>query len=225
MTVEKNVFDETAQQYEAGRKRLIPCFDEYYGTVMKLLAFPKAAHIRVLDLGAGTGILSRMIADAYPNARITLVDISSEMLALAKESLGTDPRIRYLQANIALLAMPGEFDVVVSALAIHHLKDDEKHVLYSDICEAIAAGGVFINAEQVRGPTAILEKRYDDQWLAEVRELGASDEELSQARRRMTEDHPATLEVQLAWLREVGFRHVDCWYKNGRFAVFSGAVV
>ena len=41
----------------------------------------------------------------------------------------------------------------------------------------------------------------------------------------MAEDHPATLEVQLAWLREVGFRHVDCWYKNGRFAVFSGAVV
>ena len=222
MTAVKTVFDETAQQYEESRRRLIPCFDEYYGTVMKLLAFPPSAHIRVLDLGAGTGILSRMIADAFPNARITLVDISSEMLALAKQSLGTNPRIRYLQANIALLAMPGEFDAVVSALAIHHLKDDEKHELYGEIYKALAAGGVFVNAEQVRGPTAALEKRYDTMWLTEIHALGASKEEIAQARKRMAEDHPATLEVQLAWLREVGFRHVDCWYKNGRFAVFSG---
>ena len=224
MTAAKAVFDETAQQYEEGRRRLVPCYDDFYGTVMKLLTFPKSTHIRVLDLGAGTGILSRMIAEAFPNARITLVDISSEMLALAKESLGTDPRLRYMQSNIALLALPGEFDAVVSGLAIHHLKDDEKHALYGDIREALAPGGIFINAEQVRGPTAVLEKRYDDLWLTEVQDLEATEEEIAQARKRMTEDHPATLEVQLAWLREVGFRHVDSWYKNGRFAVFSGTV-
>ncbi len=222
MTVEKGVFDETAREYDEGRRRLLPCFDDFYGTVMKLLAFPKGAHIRVLDLGAGTGILSRMIADAYPNARITLVDISPEMLALARERLGEEPRIRYLQANIALLALPGEFDAVVSALAVHDLKDDEKHVLYSDIHKALAPGGVFVNAEQVRGPTAALDARYDDMWLAEVHALEATEDELAQARKRMAEDRTATLEVQLAWLREVGFRNVDCCYKNGRFAVFSG---
>ncbi len=223
MTFVKVVFDETAQQYEQWRRRLLPCFDDFYGMAMKLLAYPKGAHIRVLDLGAGPGILSRMIAEAFPNARITLVDISPQMLALAKKSLGDDPRFRYLEANIALLALPGEFDAVVSALAIHHLKDDEKHELYGTIHKALAPGGVFVNAEQVRGPTAALEQRYDDMWLAEVRALGASDEELAQARRRMVEDHTATLEVQLAWLREAGFRHVDCWYKRDRFAVFSGA--
>ncbi|MCH7942534.1 MAG: class I SAM-dependent methyltransferase [Proteobacteria bacterium] len=222
MTVDKGVFDDTAQTYEEGRRRLIPCFDDFYGMVMKLLAFPPHAHIRVLDLGAGTGILSAMIAEAFPNARITLVDISSEMLALARQKLGDDRRIRYLQANIALLALPGEFDAVVSALAIHHLKDDEKHALYGDIHKALAPGGIFINAEQVLGPTAVLEKHYDDIWLDEVHALEATGDELAEARRSMAEDRPATLEVQLAWLREVGFRQVDCWYKSGRFAVFSG---
>ena len=129
---------------------------------MKLLAFPPEAHIRVLDLGAGTGILSHMIAEAFPNARITLVDISSEMLKIARKRLGEGKRIRYMQADISLLAMPGEFDVVVSALAIHHLKDDEKHVLYGEVYKALGAGGVFVNAEQVLGPTAALEKRYED---------------------------------------------------------------
>ena len=222
MTVDKGVFDDTAQTYEEGRRRLIPCFDDFYGMVMKLLAFPPHAHIRVLDLGAGTGILSAMIAEAFPNARITLVDISSEMLALARQKLGDDRRIRYLQANIALLALPGEFDAVVSALAIHHLKDDEKHALYGDIHKSLAPGGIFINAEQVLGPTAVLEKHYDDIWLDEVHALEVTGDELVEARRRMAEDRPATLEVQLAWLREVGFRQVDCWYKSGRFAVFSG---
>lgn len=222
MTVDKTVFDETAEQYEQVRRRLVPCYDDFYGTVMTLLTFPKAAHIRVLDLGAGTGILSRMVAETYPNARITLVDISSEMLGLAKENLGNDRRFRFLQANFAQFALPGEFDAVISGLAIHHLKDDEKHILYGDIYEALAPGGVFINAEQVRGPTMILEKRYDDIWLAEAMALGANKEELAQARRRMTEDHPASLQVQLSWLREGGFKNVDCWYKNGRFAVFSG---
>ncbi len=223
MTVAKAVFDETAEQYDAARRRLMPCFDDFYGMAMKLLDYPGEAHIRVLELGAGTGILSQMIADAFPNARLTMVDISSEMLALAKKRLGDGPRFRYLQADISLLALPGEFDDIVSALVIHHLKDDEKHLLYEDIYKALAPDGIFINAEQVRGPTAALEKRYDDMWLAEVRALGASDEELSQARKRMAEDRPATLEVQLAWLREAGFRHVDCWYKRDRFAVFSGA--
>ena len=223
MTVAKAVFDETAKQYDAARRRLMPCFDDFYGMAMKLLDYPREAHIRVLELGAGTGILSQMIADAFPNARLTMVDISSEMLALAKKRLGDDPRFRYMQADITLLALPGEFDAIVSALVIHHLKDDEKHLLYEDIYKALAPNGIFINAEQVRGPTAALEKRYDDMWLAEVRALGASDEELSQARKRMAEDRPATLEVQLAWLREAGFRHVDCWYKRDRFAVFSGA--
>ena len=223
MTDAKAVFDETAQQYDEGRRRLLPCYDDFYGMVMKLLAYPKEAHIQVLELGAGTGILSRMIADVFPNARLTMVDISWEMLALAKRRLGDDPRFRYMHANIALIALPGEFDAVVSALVIHHLTDDEKHVLYGDIHKALAPDGIFINADQVRGPTAVLEQRYDDMWLADIRALGTSDEELVQVRKRMAEDRPATLEVQLAWLREVGFRHVDCWYKHDRFAVFSGA--
>ena len=224
MTGVKAVFDETAQHYDEGRRTLLPCFDDFYGMVMKLLTFPPEAHIRVLDLGAGTGILSHMIAEAFPNARITLVDISPEMLAIARERLGSETRIRYMQADITLLAMPGEFDVVVSALAIHHLRDDEKHELYGDIYKTLCVGGIFINAEQVQGPTAVLEKSYDDMWLAEIQALGASKEDIAQARKRMAEDRPATLEVQLAWLREVGFRHVDCWYKNGRFAVFCGVV-
>ena len=74
----------------------------------------------------------------------------------------------------------------------------------------------------MRGPTVALESRYDAKWLDDVHALEATGEELAQAHKRMAEDRTATLEVQLAWLREVGFKEVDCWYKNGRFAVFSG---
>ena len=44
------VFESTAGTYEDARRRLIPCFDEFYGTAVRLL--PETTG-HVLDLGAG----------------------------------------------------------------------------------------------------------------------------------------------------------------------------
>jgi tRNA (cmo5U34)-methyltransferase len=55
-----------------------------------------------------------------------------------------------------------------------------------------------------------------------VRERGVGEEDLAAALVRMREDKPSTLEEQKAWLKEVGFRQVDCPYKNYSFAVYGG---
>ena len=63
---------------------------------------------------------------------------------------------------------------------------------------------------------------YDTNAKIDVLDLGASKAELSMALERMKADKTATLVDQLAWLQEVGFIRVDCWYKNYRFVVYSG---
>ncbi|MCU1351841.1 MAG: SAM-dependent methyltransferase, partial [Acidimicrobiales bacterium] len=51
-------FDRWVDSYDAGRRQLIPCFDAFYGAAAEVAALGRSGTVRVLDLGAGTGILS-----------------------------------------------------------------------------------------------------------------------------------------------------------------------
>jgi tRNA (cmo5U34)-methyltransferase len=222
MANNQRVFDATARDYDQGRRRLLPGIDAFYGAALGILNFAADAPLRVLDIGAGTGLLSAMVAAAYPQARITLSDISREMLAVARERLGEGRRFEFVEADMVEQALPGNLDAVVSALAIHHLDDGEKRALYGRIHSAVRPGGVFFNAEQVRGPTADIDAANHAAWLAAVHNLGVGEVELTQALERMKADRPATLDDQLGWLRDAGFNNVQCTYEDGMFAVFGG---
>ena len=126
--------------YDSERRRLIYCFDEFYGTAGELVARFCPDSPSILDLGAGTGILSAAIVERAPTAKLHLLDASSEMLLQAASSLGKwQPQIT-VQSLIEALP-EGPFDAIVSALAIHHLNDAEKQDLYSRILAALAPGG------------------------------------------------------------------------------------
>lgn len=218
----KRVFDLSAPTYDQTRRQLIPCFDDFYGTVLELIPYTPAERFRVLDLGAGTGILSQLLAERFPLARITLMDVAEGMLAKARARFaGEAARFTFVAADYAA-ELSGEFEVVVSALSIHHLSDELKAGLCRRIHQILPPGGLFINADQVLGATPEIDGRYRETWLRQVREKGVADSELAAARERMKEDKMAPLESQLAWLRQAGFVSVNCWYQNFSFAVYSG---
>ena len=75
MTV-KTVFNKYADSYDETRRQLIPCFDDFYGTAVSLLPFAREQSIDVLDLGAGTGLLSAKVLEQVSNAHRVLLDIS-----------------------------------------------------------------------------------------------------------------------------------------------------
>ncbi|MFY9269929.1 MAG: methyltransferase domain-containing protein [Candidatus Manganitrophaceae bacterium] len=219
----KAVFDKSAQTYDRARQQLIPCFDEFYDAVITQIAYPNHAKLRVLDLGAGTGLLSLFISRRFPYAKITLLDLSEAMLKKARERFADQPGyFDFIVADYVETPFSGLFDAVISALSIHHLKDERKTLLFRKISDVLVDGGVFINADQVLGSTPEIERRYRQVWLRQVRERGVSDEDLAAALDRMKEDRMATLESQLKWLKEAGFREVDCWYRSYNFAVFGG---
>lgn len=219
----KRSFDKAAEKYDQDRRKLIPCFDEFYAAILELLPSPAEAPRRVLDLGAGTGILSAFIAEAYPPARITAADFSEKMLNQARRRFASQPeRVELLLLDYVKDNLPGDFDVIVSAMSIHHLTEPEKRALYGKIYGALRAGGIFINADQVLGPTPEIERHYHAVWLRQAREKGIAETSLAECLERMKEDKQNPLLDQLAWLRETGFDPVDCAYKNFRFAVFWG---
>ncbi|HEU5314577.1 MAG TPA: class I SAM-dependent methyltransferase [Chloroflexota bacterium] len=221
------LFGRGAREYDAVRRRLVPCLDAFYGAALDAArwAFPDAAaRLRILDLGAGTGLLSAAFAQAYRHASFSLVDVSDEMLARARERFGDAAgRFTFRVADYAVEPLPGgTYDLIISGLSIHHVEDVQKRTLFARCAEALTAGGALVNADQVAGATPALTERYLERWRRQAREAGATDQDLADATARMATDRPATLEAQVAWLRDAGFPTVDCPFKDGMFAVLVG---
>lgn len=217
-----SLFDRDAGQYNRARLQLVPCQRELFDWVLRLMPFPRETSARILDLGAGTGLLAARLAAAFPNAQITLLDASGAMLEQGQRNFGRNERFHYEVRDFAHEAIQGSFHAVVSSLAIHHLNAFEKRALFRRIRIALEVGGVFVIADQVAGPTAEIERRYQADWMREARELGISEIDLEAALERQKMDQSSTLTEQLAWLTEAGFRNVNCWYKNQRFVVIAG---
>lgn len=216
-------FDRWASTYDADRRVLIGCFDAFYGTAAEVASLGRSGPVRVLDLGAGTGLLSGFLAQALPEASFVLVDEAPGMLERAAERMA--PLGHRVQTVVADLRDPlpaGPFDVVASALAIHHLDDPGKADLYRRAADALAPGGVFVNAEQVAGPTPELDRTYRERWRVHCTAAGATPEVLAAADERMAIDIPASVPAQLEMLRAAGLADVDCPFQQWRFAVLAG---
>jgi tRNA (cmo5U34)-methyltransferase len=217
------LFDEAAGGYDDARRLLVPGLEGLYAAVLEAVPFGRDENIKVLDLGAGTGLLSAEVAGRFPRAGITLVDLSVEMLRLARRRFAREPgRFEFRVMDFARKGLPGGYDLVVSGLAIHHLTDGDKRELFEKVYGALVPGGLFVNLDQVLGETPEEEAGYEEWWLRKVREAGASEEDLAAAFRRMRADKSAPLGAQLQWLEEAGFGGVECRLKDHRFAVYGG---
>jgi tRNA (cmo5U34)-methyltransferase len=215
----QHAFDTTAGSYDADRSKLIPGFESFYRWATDLVP---AASRSILDLGAGTGLLSAFFLARFPHAQLHLVDLSDAMLQHARTRFSGQPHVTFQVADYQAAPLPQGADAIVSALSIHHLDDEAKRCLFQRIYRSLSPGGVFINADQTLGPTPALESLYQATWLAQVRSLGATEEQIALSLFRQREDRCAPVHDQLAWMREAGFADVDCWFKDGRFAVLAG---
>jgi tRNA (cmo5U34)-methyltransferase len=213
------VFDATAATYDRDRMKLIPGHEAFYAAALELI--PADATL-IVDLGAGSGLFSAMLRSSFPTAHLHLIDFSEPMLALARQRLGDDPHITYTLADYTTEPLPSACDAIVSSLSIHHLEDERKRAILPRILAALRPGGVFLNADHIAGPTPELEAAYHRHWLSNIRALGATEQQIADSLYRQQEDRRTPIEPQLAWLREAGFRNVDCWFKFSSFAVMTG---
>jgi len=215
-----SLFDRAAQAYDAERHMLVPCFEAFYGAGVEAVG-PLAPGARLLDLGAGTGLFSALVAAANPGLSVTLVDIAGGMLGEAEKRFAAAglPAPEVMVADYTETLPAGPFDAVISAVSIHHLETGRKGRVLRFVTERLAQGGVFVNAEQILGDTPAAEAALDAEWEAAARRLGASDAVLEAARARMAHDRSETLDGNLALLAGAGLRNPRVLFQEGRFAV------
>lgn len=215
-------FNENASQYDSQRKKLIPCFNDFYSTAVSVAETNSMNSPKVLDIGAGTGLLSSFILERFPDANLTLIDISEKMLEVAKERFKDIPNIEYIIDDYTKYKFDKKFDLIISSLSIHHLTENEKRQLYFDIYSFLNKDGVFINADQVLGRTPFIESLYKRDWKTKIENSSLSKDEIVSAYERTKLDKMSTLEDQISWLKDIGFLDVDCVYKYFNFVVLFG---
>jgi tRNA (cmo5U34)-methyltransferase len=218
----RTAFNATASKYDAQRQWVIPEIDAFYGAAVRAADWP-GSRPAILDIGAGTGLLSALLLQRYPDASLTLLDISDQMLNVAHERFSGNPDVRYITCDYSIRDLGGPYDLVCSALSIHHLLHEDKQALFRRVYGALNPGGVFVNADQAAGETPALDREYMHYWDGFIRNgpLG-TDEQAEILKRRASLDRNAKLSVQLGWLNNCGFVGVDVVYRNRIFVVITG---
>ena len=228
---------EVAAAFLSERSLLIPDRPRQLDVMLRVLRFARRPPRRVLDLGAGDAILLAAILATFPGSEGVALDFSPLMLEQARARLSAcGGRAAVAEADLGapawLAAVRGPFDAVVSGFAIHHLPHERKRALYGEIHGLLDDGGVFLNCEHVASPSPRVEEMFDDAMCEHLyqrrREKGEAVTP-EQVRKEFLErpDRAANIlapvEEQCRWLREVGFRDVDCFWKYFELAIFGGA--
>lgn len=217
----KEKFDHHAHLYDRQRRLVIPCLDDLYGTMVEL-ARSKIPAPKILDMGAGTGLLTLKLLKRHSEAEFTLIDLSDEMLKIAKERFAGRTNFKYLNGDYIKYDFKDKFDIIASSLSIHHLKHENKEFLYEKIYKMLNKGGVFLNADQVRAPTSANELEYQRNWREKIEDGTLTEQEKKPILDRMKLDKPATLDDNLNWLKTSGFKDADVYYKYYNFVVLYG---
>ncbi len=166
---------------------------------------------RFLDLGSGDGRLLALVKAAHPEASVVAVDFSPAMLERLRDRVRGDSTVQVVEHNLDLpLPELGLFDAVVSSFAIHHLSHERKKELYGEIYRALRPGGVFCNLEHVTSPSERLHRIF----MTSVGKERPEDEDPS--------NKLLDMQVQLEWLRQIGFAEVDCLWKWRELALLVG---
>jgi cyclopropane fatty-acyl-phospholipid synthase-like methyltransferase len=164
---------------------------------------------RVLDLGCGDGRLAALALAERPSVEaIVAVDVSPPMLARARERFAYESRVEVRTWDLREPLTPlGTFDLIISGFAIHHLEDPRKQQLFAEAAAQLTRAGVFVNLEVVASATP---QRHAEFLVA----IGRTHDD--------PEDRLATIEDQLAWMRDAGMTNVDCVWRWRGFAVLVG---
>jgi tRNA (cmo5U34)-methyltransferase len=175
-----------------------------------LLEFLPAKVERFLDIGSGGGRLLNLVRSTHPAASCVALDFSPAMLEELRKQFAADANITIVAHDLSNpLPDLNSFDAVVSSFAIHHVTHERKRTLYAEIFTLLNPGGAFLNLEHVASPSDNLHR----QFLATM-DLTHETEDPS--------NKLLDLEIQLTWLRQIGFTDVDCHWKWRELALLGG---
>ena len=186
---------------------------------------------RIMDLGCGNGFLAEILLKSFKEASAVLVDHSEPMIENARIHMKDYmSRCEIIHGDfshsIRKYAKPESMDCIVSGYAIHHLPHEKKKELYQEIYNTLVPGGIFINIEHTASATPEIEKLHDELFIDHLSTHNKRDRQAVAKEYYNRPDKADNIlervDIQVNWLREIGFKHSDCYFKWMELAVFGG---
>jgi SAM-dependent methyltransferase len=211
-------------KYDARIRSLIPLYDELIAEVARALGHATRRLRLVVDLGIGTGTLTRACLERAPGARVWGIDADPDMMVIARARLGRLSRRVTMTTGSFLEAPLPSCDAIVASYSLHHIRTPRaKLALYRRCYRALRPGGVLINGDCAPASTPRGFVRDLDVWFAH---LGKTFGGRARGRRVYEswagEDVYMPLAEEIRLLQRAGF-DVDVPWRRSPFAVIVGS--
>jgi tRNA (cmo5U34)-methyltransferase len=219
----------------------VPAREEQRRVLLDLIPAATDEMFTLVELAAGDGTFAKAALERFPRSRVLALDGSDVMLEREWRLLRpfgnrAEARAFDLGGSGWRVSLPHPLRCIVSSLAIHHLPGVEKRRLFRDLAGRLEPGGALLIADLVEAATPRIAAVFAAQWEEVVRERSRhrfGDERALEVYRSDgwnfyaldtpdPVDQPSRLVDQLDWLREAGFRTVDCFWMHAGHAIYGG---
>jgi cyclopropane fatty-acyl-phospholipid synthase-like methyltransferase len=212
------------RDYAATIRQLVPQYDEMVDcAVTELTRFTPTS---ILDVGAGNGAVTALIASWLPDAHVTALDASAEMARDATQRLAhVGQKLRVVCADIDAYQPNTPLDAIFSNLALHNIPVDRKLALLEQFAAWLHPRGVFVWGDLIRCEDAEQQRRRVEQRRTFALEAGC-DPALVELnfRKEGSDDHPQTVKDMHSLAIAAGFHTADTIWTHDTFAILRTTV-
>ncbi len=217
-------------------------------TLINTIKFENLQKIKLLDLGAGSGILIEKILKEFPESTCTYLDYSTEFMNIAKNRLEKyKDRVTYIQSDICgnwELNIKSKPNIITSSSTIHHLVNEDKKKLYNKCFHVLEDNGRFFNIDEMKTLNNDAYLNGLQYWIyhtEKLKDMIPNDlnddydmvikkfndwkkrnvDNIDQPKVEGDDIHESFL-VQLEWLKDAGFQEVDVFCKLYLWSMIGG---
>ena len=202
-------FNARAGGYDTHMGASLADAETYYRALAAPFA-PSTAPLEILDLGCGTGLEIPAVLEKAPNAQLTCIDLSAEMLRILQEKFPLE-NLQVIQGSYLTHSFgEARYDAALSSMTLHHLLPGQKTALYARLCRALKPGGLYVEGDY------IVPEEKMNRLLAEYRALP----EVAKGGTHHI-DIPLSLDMQQDLLHQAGFTEVRKIYARGESLILA----
>jgi len=219
----KGDFSKRSIFYDDYIVKVVPYHREMLEAFTDNIPFSTDTPIRIIELGCGTGLATQSILKKYPNARLKCLDMSLDMLNLAKKRFKAFPNIEFILTDYSKFKFQEECDAVVSFLSLMYLANDRtRKSVFKKAYDMLTSKGVFVSGEMNISRNKHFQEVYMEKWIQHMRKSYSDDfiqsEVLEKAK---IHGSPAVLADEIRYLKKIGFNQVEIAWKYYGFSVYE----